>query len=72
MVAVMEDHLRGCQFIMGNTMTVADFVCAYTLDWANELQLLDRCPQLLQYLERMYARPNTPLRIAAAIASINA
>jgi glutathione S-transferase len=71
MVAVMEDHMQGCQFIVGNTVTVADFVCAYTLDWANEVGLLDGCPQLLQYMERMYARPNAPLRIAEAFASIN-
>jgi glutathione S-transferase len=72
MVAVMEEHMQGHQFIVGNTVTIADFVCAYTLDWANEVQLLDGCPQLLRYMERMYARPNAPLRIAAAIASINA
>lgn len=71
MVAVMEDQMQGCKFIVGNTVTVADFVCAYTLDWANEVRLLDGCPQLLQYLERMYGRPNAPLRIAAALASIN-
>jgi glutathione S-transferase len=71
MVAVMEEHMQESQFIVGDTMTVADFVCAHTLDWANEIRLLDGCPQLLQYLERMYARPNAPLRIAAALASIN-
>ncbi len=72
MVAVMEEYMQERQFIVGNTATVADFICAYTLDWANEVQLLDNCPQLLQYMERMYARPNAPLRISAAIASINA
>lgn len=72
MVAVMEDQMQGCQFIVGDTVTIADFVSAYTLDWANEVGLLDDCPQLLQYMERLYARPNAPLRIAAAFASINA
>ena len=72
MVVVMEAHMQDRQFIVGNTVTIADFVCAYTLDWANEVGLLDNCPQLLQYTERMYARPNAPLRIAAAFASINA
>lgn len=72
MVAVMEDQMQGCQFIVGNTVTIADFVCAYSLDWANEVGLLDGCPQLLRYMERMYARPNAPLRIAAALASVNA
>jgi glutathione S-transferase len=72
LVAVMEEHMHGRQFIVGDTVTVADFASAYTLDWANELQLLDECPQLLQYIERMYARPNAPLRIAAALHRINA
>jgi glutathione S-transferase len=72
MVAVMEEHMQGCQFIVGDTVTIADFVCAYTLDWAKEIGLLDGCPQLLQYIERMYARPNAPPRIATAIASISA
>ncbi len=71
MVAVMEDQMQGRQFIVGDMVTIADFVCAYTLDWANEVGLLDGCPQLLQYLERMYARPNAPLRIAAALANLN-
>lgn len=71
MVVVMEAHMQDRQFIVGSTVTIADFVCAYTLDWANEVRLLDGCPQVLQYMERMYARPNAPLRIAAAIASIN-
>jgi glutathione S-transferase len=72
MVVVLEAHMQGNQFIVGDTVTISDFVCAYTLDWANEIELLDGCPQLLQYMERMYARPNAPLRIAAAIASLNA
>lgn len=72
MVAVLENQMQGCQFIVGNTVTIADFVCAHTLDWANEEGLLDDCPQLLRYLEQMYARPNAPPRITAAFASINA
>lgn len=72
MVAVLEAQMQGCQFIVGDTVTIADFVCAYTLDWANEVGLLDGCPQLLQYMERMYARPKAPLRIATALASLNA
>jgi glutathione S-transferase len=71
MVTVIEKHIQGRKFIVGDTVTVADFVAAYTLDWANEVQLLDDLPHLLRYMERMYARPNAPLRIAAAIASID-
>lgn len=70
MAAVMEAHMQGRHFIVGDTLTVADLVAAYTLDWANEVQLLDDFPQLLGYMERMYARSNAPLRIAEALASI--
>lgn len=71
MAAVMEEHMQERMFIVGDTLTVADIVGAYTLDWANETQLLDDFPQLLGYMERMYARPNAPVRIAEAFASIS-
>lgn len=71
MAAVLEDHMQGREFIVGDTLTVADLVSAYTLDWANEIRLLNDSQQLLGYIERMYARPNAPPRIAQALASIN-
>ncbi len=37
MVAVLEEHMQGRQFIVGTTVTVADLVCAYTLDWAADV-----------------------------------
>ena len=64
MADVAEEHMQGRTFVVGDGVTVADFVLAYTLDWANEVQLLDRCPQLVTYMERMYARPQAPQRIA--------
>jgi len=70
MATVLEEHMQRRQFLVGDTVTVADFVAAYTLDWANEDRLLDDCPQLLAYMKRMYARPNAPQRIAEAFAAI--
>jgi glutathione S-transferase len=70
MAAVLEQHMRGRQFVVGERVTVTDFVTAYTLDWANEYRLLDELPNLRGYMERMYTRPNAPLRIAKAFASI--
>ena len=72
MADVLEEHMNGRQFVVGDAATVADFVLAYTLDWANEVQLLDNFPQLQAYMERMYARPNAPLRIAEALSSVKA
>jgi len=72
MAGVLDAHMHGRQFVMGNTVTVADFVLAYTLDWANEVQLLGAFPPLRDYMERMYARPHAPLRIAEAFARLRA
>jgi glutathione S-transferase len=70
MAAVLEKHMQGRQFVATDKVSVADFVMAYTLDWGNEDKLLGDCPQLLNYMKRMYARPHAPLRIAAAFAAI--
>jgi len=70
MARVLEEHMKGREFVVGNSVTVADFVLAYTLDWANEIRLLDDCPRLRGYMTKMYARPHAAPRIAAAFASL--
>jgi glutathione S-transferase len=72
MATVMEEHVKGREFMVGDCVTVADFVAAYTLDWANEVHLLADSPHLRGYMGRMYARPRAPPRIAEAMASIRA
>ncbi len=62
--------MAGREYLVGETVTVADFVAAYTLDWANEVSLLEGLPLLRAYMERMYARPKAPPRIAEAFASV--
>ena len=71
MAEVAEKHMQGRTFVVGHEVTVADFVLAYTLDWANEVKLLDRSPQLVTYMERMYARPKAPKRIAELRAALS-
>ena len=68
MARIMEAHLRGRNFVAGDTVTVGDFVVAYTLDWAKLVKLLEPFPVLDAYLERMYARPEAPERMKAALA----
>lgn len=70
MAQVVEDHLRGREFLAGGHLTVADFVLAYTLDWAKLVKLLDGFPALDAYVERMYARPKAPMRIKQAFESL--
>ncbi|HUA33255.1 MAG TPA: glutathione S-transferase family protein [Candidatus Binataceae bacterium] len=70
MAAVLDEHMKGRQFVIGNSATVADFIMAYTLDWANEIQLLDGFPRLREYMERMYTRPRAAMRISKAFESL--
>jgi len=72
MAAVLNEHMKGREFVAGERVTVADFVTAYTLDWGNEYKLLGEFPDLVAYMERMYARPAAPPRIAAAFAAMAA
>jgi glutathione S-transferase len=72
MAAVFERHMQGRNYIVGDTLTAADCVTAYLMDWANESELLGDFPQLRAYLDRMYARPTAPPRIAPAFAEVQA
>jgi glutathione S-transferase len=65
MAAVLEKHMQGRAYVVGDRIGAADFVVAYTLDWADEAQLLGDFPTLRAYLERLYARPRAPGRIGA-------
>jgi glutathione S-transferase len=69
MAEVMDRHMQGRSYVVGDSATVADFVLAYTLDWANEEALLEDFPTLRQYMENMYRRPKAVMRIAAASAA---
>jgi len=66
MAAILDKHLEGRTFIVGERLTVADCVTVYLIDWANEQNLIDGFPRLQAYLERLYARPEAPQRIAEA------
>jgi glutathione S-transferase len=72
MARVLEHHMEGRQFIVGDRVTAADCVTAYLMDWANEDHLIDGFPNLRAYLDRMYTRSTAPQRIAEALASIRA
>lgn len=70
MAAILDRHMEGREFIVGDHITIADCVTAYVLDWGNELELIDGSPNLKAYLERMYARPRAPQRIAREFAKL--
>ncbi len=70
MAHVLDRHMVDREFVVGDSVTVADFVLGYTLDWAHLAGLLDGLPRLEGYMERLYDRPCAPMRIKAAFASI--
>jgi glutathione S-transferase len=69
MVAVLERHMKEREFMVADRLSVADFTAAYTLDWANEENMLDGAPRLREYLKSMYARPTAPPTIAEALSA---
>jgi glutathione S-transferase len=70
MARLVEEHLRDRKFVVGDTATVGDFVLAYTLDWASNVDLLGELPRLRDYVAQMYARPHAPMHIKEALAGI--
>jgi len=66
MLQILETHLQGRDWIVGERLSVADLNAAYVLDWTQEQQLLDKLPTLTAYRERLYARPTAPSTIEAA------
>jgi glutathione S-transferase len=72
MSAVLERHMEGRNFIVGDALTAADCVSAYLMDWANENGLLEGKPNLQAYFMRLYGRPTAPQRITEAVESLQA
>jgi len=72
MARVLETHLEGKTFLVGDAFSVADVVCGYTLDWAGEAHLLEAFPNARHYMERLYERPAAAMRISQAFASLEA
>ena len=70
MAAVLEEHMRGREFLVGTRVSVADFVTAWTLDWGDVVGLLGEFPALTAYMQRMYRRPKATPRIAEAFAAL--
>lgn len=70
MLAVLEKHMEGRQYLVGDRISVADMNAAYTLDWAGEAKMLDDAPNLRAFLKRMYERPEAPVTIAEAFAAL--
>lgn len=72
MLQIFENHMENREFVAGGRLSVADFMAAFTLDWANDAEMLAGTPRLLTYLETMYARPTAPMTIKQGFAALRA
>jgi len=70
MAAILDRHMQGREYIVGDRFGAADCVTAYIVDWGDNQGLIGDMPALQAYLERAYARPTAPRRIAAAFAEL--
>lgn len=71
MATVLESHMKGRNYVVGDAVSAADFVLAHTLDWAREARQLGECPRLRAYVERMYSRPHAPRRIGEILRAMS-
>ncbi|GGK45696.1 glutathione S-transferase family protein [Salinarimonas ramus] len=72
MLEPLEAHMKEREWFVGTTSTVADFIGAFTLDWAREAGLLDASPALTAFVDRMYARDTAPPTVAEGFATLRA
>jgi glutathione S-transferase len=72
MLAPLECHMEGRAFLVGSAPTVADFIAAFTLDWAAEEGSLEGFSNLLSFVERMYHRPAAPPTITEGFDALKA
>lgn len=69
---VLDKHMTGRDFIVGNTFTAADCVAAYVVEWAANKKMLDELPQLRAYLARLRQRTKAPPDFAEARVQLQA
>ena len=72
MLERLDERMTGRDWFVGSQPSVADFIAAFTLDWADEAGLLDRSPALKAFVERMYARDKAPPVIREAFEALHA
>jgi len=61
LAAVLDSHLEGRRFIVGDNVAVTDCVTAHLIDWANELRLIDNllsCAPISNGCTRVLQRHN--------------
>jgi glutathione S-transferase len=58
---VFDTVMEGNDYVIGNRFTITDILVGATLNWGNQLKLLEQTPNLKSYLARLKERPHCTL-----------
>jgi glutathione S-transferase len=70
MLAPLERHMTDRVYFVGTEPSVADFIAAYTLDWADHVGFLDQSPNLKRFVLSMYERKAAPPTVGEGFAAL--
>lgn len=59
--AAMDKHLAKYNYLVNNQFSVTDIIVGFTVNWANNIKLMDQFEYLQGYLDRLYEQPNCTL-----------
>ena len=59
-VSVIDKHLKDKEYMITDHFSAADIIICYDLFWAESLKLLVEYPELIEYKNRLQARPAFP------------
>ena len=59
---VLNDALKGSQYLVGKEFSVTDIIVSWLLNWGRRLGLLDEFSNLHNYLKRLFEREHCTLR----------
>lgn len=58
---VLDRVMSDTDYLVGNRFTMTDLLVGFTLNWGKGAGLLEECPNLLKYLDRLKERPHCTL-----------
>jgi glutathione S-transferase len=58
---VLDAALSKVDYLVNDRFSATDIIVSYTINWGHEFRLLSEFPNLLAYLERLFARKHCTL-----------
>lgn len=60
-LAVLDDYLSDCDYLVGNAFSVTDIIAGFAVNWARRQELTGEFPNVQSYNHRLLARPHCTL-----------